>query len=480
MIFVDWGCNLSIMESGKLYELLLTFSPSELRQLGLILASPYFNQREDLRRLFGYFCEKLGSDEPPSREEAFAAAYPGETYDYSKLRHLLSFLYKQCEQTLIEQELKKDSFLRTTLLLRSLNGRNSEKNLRSQLNARNRLLQKTPLRNTDIHLHQIETLRLEMAGSDARTEKHQAQFQQLSGEIDVFFILHKLQLACAALTHQRMFRVKYELGMLDAVLNHIEQYGLLKVPEVSICYNCYKMLSAPDDPTSFFAMKAQMPQTRVLFEPKETRTFFTHLINFCISRINKGEGAFLREVFEIYIMALDSEVLLDDGQLSPFTYKNIVSASIKLGEYEWTARFIDEYASQLPLETGKDFHSYNLARLYLANGSYTEVVRILNRIYIKDPFTHLDGRIILIKAYYELGDYKQIEYLLENLKQILRRKEFLTYHKKNYSAFVKYARRLLNLAPFKADQHKALADEIRGAEWLSEREWLLGKIGELG
>lgn len=467
------------MKVNKLYELLCTFSPTELRRLGQLVASPFFNQREDVARLFDYLVLHLDQESPPERQVAFVAVYPGEAFDDSKWRHLNSFLYKHCEQLLVEQELKKDILWRNTLLLRALKGRNTDKVLRNTLSAQNRLMDKSPIRNTDLHLHRIETLRTEMTSSEVRTEKLQSSFQELSQELDVFYVLHKLQLACAALTHQRMFKVEYELGMLEEVLAYIQKNDLLTIPEVAICYDCYMMLSEPMDESHFFRLKAKMALTKELFESTETRTFFTHLINFCISRINQGELPFLREVFEIYQLALPSGTFLTNGFLSPFTYKNIVSAAIKLGEFDWTEQFIDEYAPQLPPDARKEYHGYNLARLHLANGKYSAVVKILNGLYLQDPFAHLDGRIILIKAYYALGEFKQIEYLLENLKHHLRRKEFMTYHKKNYLAFTRFARRLVNLAPFDTKQHEKLRAEILEAEWLSERDWLIEQIDAL-
>ena len=475
-----WDCfcaTLSIMESSKLFELLSVFSGPDLRQLDQVLHSPFFNQRDDLPRLFGYLRKCIETGATPRREEAFALAYPDERYDYARLRHLMSFLYKQAENVLVEQEMERDPGTRNTLLVRGLHRRNADKPLRSTLNARTRILQKAPIRNTDFHLHRIETLRIEMSMSEARTEKLQVQFQELAGEIDLFFILHKLQMACAALTHQRLFSVEYDLGMLEIVLRHIETHKLDQIPEVAVCYACYLMLAEPGDAAHYYRLKALMPETERLYHREESRTFYTHLINFCISRINRGEGDFLREVYEIYRLALRSDVLLDDGLLSPFTYKNIVSAAIKLREFAWAEDFIGSYQEKLPEENRVDFHAYNLARLHHANGNFQEVVRILNRLYIQDPFTHLDGRIILIKAYYELGEYKLIEYLLDNLKHHLRRKEFLTYHKKNYKAFTGFTRRLLNLPDFKKAQRQKLAEEIRAAELLTEREWLMEKLG---
>lgn len=470
--------GLSNLGNGKLYGLLRILSGGDLRQLAQVLDSPFFNRREDLRRLFAYFQSCLGAGASPEREAAFAAAYPGEAYDYPRLRHLMSFLYKQAERVVVEQELAQDEATFHTLLVRGLYKRGAEKPLRSTLNARDRVLQKAPTRNTDFHLHQIETLRLEMVISEARTEKLQGQFQELAREIDTFFILHKLQMAGAALTHQRLFKVRYELGILEPVLAHIDAVGLDRIPEVAICQACYLMLAEPDEPAHYRKLKSLIPQIGQLFNPEETSSFYTHLINFCISRINRGEPAFLREVFDIYRQALGENVLLDDGYLSPFTYKNIVSAAIKLEEFAWAEQFLDEYRKLLPEDTRSDYYAYNLARLHLANQRYRDVVSILNRLYIQDPFTHLDGRIILIKAYFELGEYKLIEYLLDNLKHHLRRKEFLTYHKKNYHAFTKFTRRMLNLPPFRENLRQKLVGEIREAEYLTEQDWLLEKLGE--
>ena len=82
---------------------------------------------------------------------------------------------------------------------------------------------------------------------------------------------------------------------------------------------------------------------------------------------------------------------------------------------------------------------------------------------------------MLIKANYELGELALMAHALENLNQFIRRRKLNTYHRMNYQNFIRFARKLLNLQPLDDRGRQEIHHEIRAAEQVIEKEWLLEK-----
>ncbi|HNE28544.1 MAG TPA: hypothetical protein PLW66_05215, partial [Saprospiraceae bacterium] len=79
----------------------------EKRECGVFLKSPYFNQRDDVVRLWEYLLEMPNR----SAQEAFARCYPGEPFDDTRWRHVQSFLLARVENFLAQRSWEQNPVL---------------------------------------------------------------------------------------------------------------------------------------------------------------------------------------------------------------------------------------------------------------------------------------------------------------------------------------------------------------------------------
>lgn len=86
-------------------------------------------------------------------------------------------------------------------------------------------------------------------------------------------------------------------------------------------------------------------------------------INYTIQKHNSGKLAYLQESLDLYRAALDKEVIYVNGELTPWTFKNIVTAGLRLKEFEWTANFINEYSVKINKIYRQNAINYNIATL---------------------------------------------------------------------------------------------------------------------
>ncbi len=465
------------MKNSKLLALLHAFNAFEHLQLQKFIRSPFHNQHQDVIKLYEYLRHTPAQDDAAlQRTTVFHHLYPNTEFNDLKLRHISSYLMKVMEDFMVWNEANNDKAYQQIQLTRAYRKRKVEKLFSKTYNATQKLQQKSTVKDAEHH-HNNYLLHLEQYHSTkTRVEGTRAVLQNLSDELDIYFIASKLKQACNVLSHRKVFKTDYRLGLLDEIIAYVEHNHLTHVPAIGIYYYTYLTLTREEE-SAFRNLKKLIAQHHQCFATDELRDVYLQAINFCIRQLNTGHQSYVQEVFELYKESLQNGAMLEQNKLSPFTYKNVVSAGLKLGEHQWIENFIHTYKSLVPEHHRTAFYQYNLAKLFFARGEYKQSTQALHQINIADLFTDLDARVILIKSYYELGELEYLEHLLDSFKQSLQRKEVLTYHKKNYSNFIRLTRKLINRKT--QEGNTKLMKAINEAEILTERDWLLEKANKV-
>lgn len=448
----------------------------ERRRFQRFLDSPYLNTREDVRVLFSFL-----SATPPAelsdKHTVFTTLFPETPWNDRETRHRMRYVMDCIERFVELEEFQQDRLERGQRLLEGYWERKMEAPFRTKYKFLRRRLEKSPYRDAQFHQHNFRLWEAHYNATQTRPDAAHEELQAMAGHLDLYFILQKLKLACSVVAHQQLYAVTYDLGLLDPILTYVEDHNLIENPAVAMYFYAFRMLNRSSS-SDFYALKERLKADTHPFEIGEMKSLFRLAINFCIKRLNQGEPGFIREVFELYRQALEQRILLEDGILSPFTYKNIVSAGLKLHEYAWVKSFIDDYKADLPEREREDFYRYNLAEWHFTRKEFREVPRQLLHHAIRDPFTAISSRIMLIKAYMELEEFKLAEYQLDAFKHFLRRRSMITYHKVHYENFIRFAIRLIGLGPDPAQDMQKLRTEINQAEGVSDRKWLLEKLDQ--
>jgi hypothetical protein len=481
------------MADQKLLLLLQTLTPAEHIQFTKFLDSPFHNQREDCIHLYRYLKWEIAAGILPEMEAIHAfqqrggpersghADRPLAASGGEQTRLTMNYLLRRVERFLALRDLLADEAALELRVLDIYRKRKLGKLFEGQLiRIRNREQRGLP-QNEDHFLRQYH---LESTRFNAVTERSQASeeaLQKLNLALDQYYILQKLKAACSALTLSKLFPSAYTDPMLPRIIQHIEAQNLHQVPAIGLFFAAYLVLAnthADESTQAFHKLKSLLPQSTQIFADEDCRALHRIALNHCIRQINRGDRHYLAEAFDLYVAGLQSGALLENGTLSPWTYKNIAAAGLRIGQLDWVAGFIDSYRDQVPAEFRDAFHQYNLAELALARGEYQTVVRHLRDLSFKDPFMTLNARVAQIKAHYELQEYKLIEYHLPNLQALLRRRALQSYHRENYRNFVRYLGALLNLKDGDQPTAQRLIADMEGEEHLSELDWLRRKVLE--
>lgn len=465
------------MENTRLLKLLRTFSDAELRALKKFARSPYFNQRREVVDLLDFLEKPLKTKRPaPEKEQAFAAVFGKEQFDDHRIRMAMSFLFQLANQFLAVQDFMDDMpqlRLRQATLLRQR--KLPDHAAQARVDTASALLGQ-PLRNADFQQQHYQFL-LEKYRAEVETNPTgPLPLQELSHQLDRSFLSRKLWQSCFMLSHQTVYNTKYDFGLLDAALDHLETAPALQDPSVAVYYFCYRALTNPAETAYFQQFKRLLLQHSKLFPPDEMRDLYLLAINFCIRQYNAGNPGYLPEQFDFYRDGLAKQYFLSDGALSRYTYLNAATIGLVLHELDWVEQFIHEYRGYVKEPYRESLFSFNLARLEYQRRRLEEALKLLQKAEYKDLLLHLAAKTLQLKIFYELEAFDLLESHLQTLKTFIRRKKELGYHRENYLSTIRFTQKLLETNLHDKNARKRLREEIEGTKAVAEKEWLLEQI----
>lgn len=461
------------MITSKLWQLLQPFSSEQWREAERFVQSPFFNRKAQLIRLLDY-CKNI--DTTPTHEEAFSAAYPNQSFDRIKLRLAMSDLYKLLLQFLAYQEWASQTAQAELLQAKALRKMGLNKLARQNLHRGYEVLESSDLRNTDYFQLKYEYLAENYVMDYHISPADASALPSLSETANLALLSAKLRQACLSMAHQSVYVSDVQLGFIELVIDYIQKADLLKQPAIGLYFHCFFMLRNKEEEDHFQTFKELLMTHGAIFTPSETRDLYLMAINYCIRKVNDGYESYFHQIMELYEAALAGEYLLENGQLSRFTYSNIVAAGLQTERYEWVQEFIFAYRSKLPRPYRESSFSFCLARLEYAQRNYDNALPLLQKANYKDPLLNLPAKVLLMKIYYELDEYDLLHAHLDAMQNYILRKRVLGYHRSNYLNIIRYTRKLVSLNFLDKTEVQKRRDAILKESILTEKKWLLQQL----
>ncbi len=466
------------MENLKLITLLRTFSKGEFRELGRFVRSPLYNRHEGVLQLFSYLRKEIEEGKGPiKKEKVMKKLFTGKAASVQDLHYLNSYLLKAIEQYMAWAEWQKEESEWGIYLLRAYQKRGLEKPFGQHLKKTVQQHQKQPLRNATYFRKKYLLEWEENSFSVVEGRGKEFTLQNLSNTLEQAFIAEKLKIACSLLSHQAVTQKDYDFGILDGVLQYVEQREFEKEPAIAVNYHSYKALTNVEEDDHFQALKSLLLENSDCFTLGELRDGHTIAINCCIKRINLGKQGFFKEIFDMYKSGLELDVFLTNGQLGPRTYGNITLSGLKLNEFDWVHEFVHAYKSKLPEHQRDSYFNYNLACYYYALGDYRKAMPLYQQIESVDLFNNLSAKTTLAKMYFELKEFDALDHLLNSFKTFIYRKKDLGYHRDNFLSMISLMQKLMALKPYAKEEKEKFRTEINSRKMSpKEKEWFLKQV----
>lgn len=464
------------MQGSQLLDLIKSLTKHDMRELRKVVRSPYFNQREDVIQLFDFIEKSLNSKAPILlKENVFKILFPNKKYDDATMRQIMSYLLKIIEKYLITEGVLQTPIESELYLLKALRKRDAERSVEKHLSDTFEIIDKQEVKNSKYHhlKYQLHLEDYEYQSKKKRSEE--LNLQSLSDELDYFYLSERLRQASIMYSHQITSKRSYTIPILNLIINHIVSIEIIP-PSVSAYFHTYKALTEPDAEYHFQELKSIIVKQGHLFPENERRDLYALAINYCIKRLNRGEKYYGKEALELYRARLDNNVLLENGILPPYTYKNILSAALKAEEYDWAERVLYDFKQYLPEKERENIFNYNLAIFYFRTGNYPDAMMLLQKVNLNDVLYNLDARRLLARIYYETDENNALHSLIESSKVYLHRQKDIGYHHDMYANYFRFLERMMKIDLKKAESRKILRGEVEGTQLLAEREWFMEKL----
>lgn len=462
------------MKNSKLFELLRTFSLSDWQKFGLYLRSPFFNQTDHLVILADKL-ETLFRSVDPEKVDADKAAlynrvFPDRSFDEADLNRQCSRLLQLASDFLAYQSWQADGIMPGYYTLQAFTERKLDKHFRFVFKKTERELEAGEFRNTHYY-HQryllSEILEWQLSGDKVQGLGPQAQLA--ADDFDQYLVVQKLQHLCALASVNSLHPGTYQMHFQSELLSVSEHLEYL--PIVAIYRNLFKMITEADAASFFDRLRKLAVEHESILAHRELKFLYLSLINFCIGRIRYGAKQYARPLLDLYETSLKKGFLMDKGQISPWTFKNMVKLGLGLQRYDWVETFIRTYSPTLAERERSEAIHFNLADLYYHRQDYEQAQLYLREVEFSNVRYYLHGRVLLAKIYYTTQSWESLDSLLSSFRiYLMRSKKMTREEKKPYLNFIRLLEKLLHSLP---EKRPGIRKSIRETAMLTDRSWLL-------
>lgn len=321
--------------------------------------------------------------------------------------------------------------------------------------------------------------------------------QEMSLELDQFYGLEKLKLACEALSRYNVKTEAPQISLEQQLPAMISSKNKL----VGVFLHTYQSLFNLSELTfsSFIELFNSIKQIPSYpFLRADRITLCHYMVNICIYKSKSGSSKFRQAFLNLVDYMANEDLLLENKTIAPPIFKVAISIALREDKLVWAQNFFDRFNAHLPEEIKKEvvlfvkalmaFHVRNLrsAHQLLAEVDKTTL----------DPYYALNIRKLELKILTELyyspqkqfknsGEQDLLLAALRNYRLYLQRsptnKNYLssaaeksTISQKNKEAavnFGKFLRKIITRSRIIGERAR-LQIAIKNTAYLAEREWL--------
>jgi hypothetical protein len=443
--------------------------------------SPAHNQKDDVTALFDLLAARRNRLDKLEKAAVFVELFGKTTaYDAQRINRAISDLTIVLREFLAYEEWKSENGGLSAQLhaCRSLRKRGAEADFERQFSLLDHESLAQPHRNAEWQHFRYRLYQEQVLWSVVHNRAALANLDELNKSLGNYFMLENLRWSGMAQSVRTISGSAGESPLASIALENAARIAPEDNPPVALMLHSLLAIREGAEEADFLKLKDLIERYAHLFPAAESRDFYMAAINFCIRRHNQGELAYTRAALDIYKLALEKAVLLDNGFLAKYAYNNIHALAQLLGERDWALDFLEKYRTVLLPEERDNIFRYNLAIHQFRGGAYDRALELLREVQFSEVFINLDVRRMLLRSYFELGEWLSLASLLESFGTYTRRQNELGYHRESYLNLIKFTKKLQKSGgKLTAQKANKMAEAIRTEKFVAEREWLLKVVG---
>jgi hypothetical protein len=475
------------MKESKIVELLKGMDIAEFRKLGDFVKSPFHNKSENLVLLYDYLSKfsKDFDDVFIDYGEISAFAFPGEKFNETKVRTLISKFVRLIESFFIYLEFEKNTGYQKVLLLNTLNIRNLPKSFKSTLKETMDFQSRQFSRDEDYYYNQMY---IELESFNYFLERtpriNQEDFGKINDNINLFFIITKLNLL-----HFMMFEMQSNaenqsrIWLMDEVITYIEDNLTWISREHPIIYMKYLILMTiikPESQIYFKNLKKFVIKNIQKLNDEVLGYVFGALTNYCIIRCNGGDIGFKYEKFKVYKIMEDNDLFSKEKYINFIDFLNAVFSALEVNRLNWAEKFFEKYKERLLPELMESTVSLAQTQILYYKKQYEKALEVLNGVTYDNYYFYLSSKKLFAMIYYDMEKSEPILYIVDSARHYLKRNTKVSIiNREFYLKFFNYIHKLVNLDYNQRSKIESLKYDLLKERNVSSKEWLLTRIEQL-
>jgi len=472
------------MRETKLYSALIQLDGFELNRLHRFILSPYFNRNEPIIRLFEWIKEDLKAPKEVglNKEELWQICFGGlDDFNDGRFRKLQSDLLRLIEEYYAQESFEANPIHKAKYLLESIYQNKLEHLKLGALKTAQRFAENQKLKPASFYYYQYEIEQSNFNISRFQTERSEkSNIEAIAENLDRFYLAEKLRYYCTILNHQHLTALNYKMLFIDEIIEHVEANDYSDTPPIIIYHQILLSYKHPNEKKHYENIKKLIENHILLFPETEIGEILDSALNYCIKRMNAGESEFVKEAYDLYKDWLNRGLLLIRGRIDAFHFKNIVTAGLRMSEFDWVEKFIQDYAIHLEESQRYNSVSFNLAQLSFYKKDYAKVIQQLSKVEYDDITYNLNSKTLLMASYYELDEIEALNSLLDTFRVYLSRNQKIpSFRRKHYLTTIAIVRKLAKIIPNDLVAIDKLSKQVESTQGVVSKNWILEKLEAL-
>ena len=407
------------MLHSKLIDILSVLDKKEMKLLAKFIYSPVYNQHKEVTALFDYLIglDKF-TEENLDKQLVYKKLFPKTSYDDLRLRHVISYLLRVCEDCLSFIEYRKEENQNKINLLRAYRNRLLNKHFDNDLLLLKKATRGTAKKSANNYFSFAQINAEAFASSVAKEKPEVAYIEESDRALNYYFLLSKLKNGCRQLIYNAANFAQQDL--IKEVLSVVEKGNLNGYPEIEIYYCAYRAFEYPQEFSFYKLFKDKLSAHALRLEQEELKELFGLSIAFCKKQIEAKHSNFVRELFEIYLHGLASEALLKNEKMSFETQKSIVDIGLQLNEISWVNDFITDSKQLTDKSIRDELFRLNSAKVQYAKENYMAGLNLINEERFKSTGILIEAQMLKLKILQKLNNNSQFKIENQKLKTWLK------------------------------------------------------------
>lgn len=456
--------------STKFFILLSSLSQNEKKELLDLSSCLSFNSSIKIHELLSSVLQK----DITKKNELFFLLFSNTNYDDRKLRNLFSRAFKLIQKFMAFKHFENNEQKYQTLYIEAFKEKNLEDLIQAKIDNWEHNIDNKKLIESDYFEQKLMNQDYKFQQNFKILSKSKRNFnissKSFNKSLDEAFLIKKMKLFISSFNYQSLGNTEEEFTLLEEIIPFLESkkdWSFL----VMVHYHLLMLHYKPEMNIHYEKLKDYYVEINTKVSNQQKREIFLLIQNYTIKKINIGEKPFLNEFFQLFKVMLTNNTIYENNLLSPFSYKNIVTVTLRLNETDWCINFIEKYKTKLDKKFRKDNYSLAKSKYYFFVKEYENALLAVEKIKFDDILSVINAKIISIKAYYELDDYDNLVLAIENLDKILQRKTILSKKYINrFKKFNKFLKRILKTNTKKAKEKLLL--QIEEEKSITNKKWL--------